>query len=341
MKSLILALPASLTLVALPACQPSTHERAEAPELPRVSVQTSAVTLREVAHRMETPGTIQPVESAMIAAKVTGTIDSLPVSLGQPVKKGDLLVSIIAGEISAKLLQAQAQLGQATRDLARERELLSKGASTSETVKALEDREKILQAVVSEAATMLSYTRITAPFDGVITHKLVNEGDLASPGLPLVQVENSSALEVETDIPEIIAILVEVGTKVEIIMPNGGWNGQAKITEMAPAADPVSRTFHAKIALPNDTPVRSGQFARVGLPGPPSEAILVPTTAVTTFGQIERIFTVEGERADLRIIKTGASYGDKLEVLTGLNPGEVIVTVSDRPLVDGQLVEVK
>ena len=340
MKSLIIPATVSLILTTLPACHRSTDESRETAELPTVSVQTAFVTLQTVANRVEIPGTIRPVDSAIISAKVIGTIDNIPVSLGQAVKRGDLLVSVIAGEISAKVLQAQAQLDQAMRDLARERELLTKGASTSETVKALEDRERILQAVVSEAETMLSYTRITAPFDGVITRKLVSEGDLASPGMRLLQIENSSALEVETDIPEILALLVEVGTEVEIIMPGGEWSGRASISELAPGADPISRTFNARIALPDDTPVRAGQFARVRLSGHPVDAILVPASAVTFFGQIERVFTVEGNRADLRIVKTGAVHGDQVEILAGLDAGTVIVVTADHPLVDGPPVEV-
>ncbi|RKX31819.1 MAG: efflux RND transporter periplasmic adaptor subunit [Verrucomicrobia bacterium] len=340
MKSLILAAPASLILLTLPACHQSTDESRETAEQPPVSVQTASVALQTVANRVEIPGTISPVDSAIISAKVIGTIDNIPVSLGQAVKRGDLLVNIIAGEISAKVLQAQAQLDQAVRDLARERELLNKGASTSETVKALEDRERILQAVVSEAETMLSYTRITAPFDGVITRKVVSEGDLASPGMRLLQIENSSALEVETDIPEILAPLIEVGTEVEVIMPGGEWNGRASISELAPGADPVSRTFNARIALPNDTPVRSGQFARVRLSGHPVDAILIPASAVTLFGQIERVFTVEGDRADLRIVKTGAVHGDQVEILAGLDAGDIIVVTADQPLIDGQPVEI-
>ena len=341
MKTLILAAPASLLLLALPACHKATHENRETTERPTVSVQTAVVAIQTVANRVEIPGTISPVDSAIISAKVSGTVDSLPVSLGQAVERGDLLVSIIAGEISAKVLQAEAQLDQAERDLARERELLTKGASTSGTVDALEDRKRILQAVVSEAETMLSYTRITAPFDGVITRKLVSEGDLASPGMHLLQIENSSALEVETDIPEILAALIEVGTEVDVIMPGGEWNGRARITELAPGADPVSRTFNARIALPGGTPVKSGQFARVRLSGHPVDAILVPASAVTSFGQIERVFTVEGDRADLRIVKAGALHGDQVEILAGLDSGDIIVVAADQPLVDDQPVEVK
>ncbi|MEZ5275964.1 MAG: efflux RND transporter periplasmic adaptor subunit [Opitutaceae bacterium] len=340
MKRTILTSSAVVFIFAASACHRPAHESDALPDLPTIQVNTTTVEIQTVRGREEIPGTIRPVDRAMIAAKVIGTIDSLPVSLGQRVSRGDLLVSILAGEISAKVLQAQAQLDQASRDLARERELLTKGASTSETVSGLENRVRIMQAAVSEAETMLSYTRINAPFDGVITRKLVNEGDLASPGLPLVEIENPDRLQVEIDIPEMLAQTVVVGTEVEVVMPGGEWTGLARIKELAPAADPVSRTFHAKVTVPANTPVRSGQFARVRLPGRQIEAILVPTSAVSYFGQIERVYVVEGNRADLRIVKSGASYGDRVEILSGLGNGDIIVVNPPAGLVDGQPLEI-
>lgn len=339
MKSQILLL--SLVSLAMAGCHRPSHESKEAPELPTVRVTTETVALETVRSREEIPGTIHSVDQAMISAKVIGTIDSMPVILGQEVSEGDLLVSIVAGEISAKVLQAQAQLDQTVRDLTRERELLTKGASTSETVAALEDGVRVLQAVVSEAETMLSYTKIRAPFDGVVTRKIASEGDLASPGMPLLEIENPRRFEVATDIPEMLARPDLVGAEVEVTMPGGEWTGLTVITEMAPAADPGSRTFHAKVAVPEGTPVRSGQFARIRLPGRPIETILVPASAVSRHGQIELVFTVEVDRADMRIVKTGTTYGDRLEILSGLGPDDVIITNSPAKLIDGQPVEIE
>jgi len=338
MKSQIL-IPSLILLVAS-GCQRPSPESVDGPEMPSIQVATEQVRLETVQSREEVPGTIRAVDRAMIAAKVTGTIDNLPVTLGQQVTKGDLLVRILAGEISAKVLQAQAQLDQSVRDLKRERELLTKGASTSETVAALEDGVRVLQAVVSEAETMLSYTRVTAPFDGVITRKLANEGDLASPGMPLLEMENPIRFEVATDVPELLAQTVEVGTEVEVTMPGGGWTAWSTITEMAPAADPASRTFHAKVDVPKGTAVRSGQFARIRLPGRPIEAILIPSSAVSRYGQIERVYTVEEGRVDLRIVKTGARYGDRIEVLAGLGPSDTLILNPPADLIDGQPVEI-
>src|SRR5664279_5272383 len=122
---------------------------------PPVRVRTALVRIEEVPMLTEVAGTVRPVQHAVIAAKVMGAIEELPVALGQRVKAGDLLVKISAGEISAKVLQAQSQLNMARRDLERERDLLTKNASTTEMVKGLEDRFAMTQAMVGEAETML------------------------------------------------------------------------------------------------------------------------------------------------------------------------------------------
>ena len=140
-------------------------------------------------------GTVQAAESASIAAKISGNITDILVSPGSRVKQGDLLASISAGEISAKLLQVQAQLQQATRNLAREQSLLKKNAATVEMVKTLEDTKKIAEAAYKGARTMLSYTSINAPFDGIITKKHTNVGDLATQSI-------AAPLEDEVDIAQ-------------------------------------------------------------------------------------------------------------------------------------------
>src|SRR5664279_5515035 len=136
----------------------SRHEETAAnaaANLPLASVRLAIVHVENVPTFTEVTGTVRPVQRAMIAAKVMGAIEELPVALGQRVKAGDLLVKISAGEISAKVVQAQSQLNMARRDLERERDLLSKNASTAEMVKGLEDRFAMTQAMVGEAETML------------------------------------------------------------------------------------------------------------------------------------------------------------------------------------------
>jgi RND family efflux transporter MFP subunit len=336
MKSL-LSLPL-LLLALLPGC--ARHEAAATatPALPPVKVRLATVQTVSLPHVTEVTGTIRPAHHAMLAAKVMGTIAELPVTLGQRVRQGDLLLRISAAEINAKVIQARSQLNLALRDLERERDLLAKGASTAEMVRSLEDRFTMTEAMVREAETMLSYTEIRAPFDGVVAHKFVNAGDLAGPGQPLLEVEGTDDFEIEAGIPESLAAALAVGTSLEIEAPRVAFTG--RLREISSTADAATRSVGVKVAVPAGTAVRSGQFARVLVPGATVPNLLVPVVALSLSGQMERVFVAgENRQAVLRLVKTGDTHGDLVEVLSGLSSGEKVVLNPPAGLHEGQPLE--
>ncbi len=328
-----------LFFLILPGCREG-EERAQAnfTESQPAKVTIVKVQEEEIGNQVEIMGTIQAAERAVIAARINGHIIALPVTLGSRVKAGERLIQISAGEISAKLLQATAQLNQAERNLNREQKLLKKDAATPEGVKTQEDAYKIAQASHKEARTILSYTNITAPFDGIITRKMANIGDLATPGKPLLHLENESNHQVLTDIPEAMVIKMRLGDTVTVSVPAAETTRIGTVAEIAPAADPLSRTATVKIHLPVISNLRSGQFARVFLTESLQKAIMVPIEAVLPFGQMERVFLVENDRARLRLVRTGRRENGKTEILSGLTPGDTIISHGNKNLQDGQKV---
>ena len=243
-------------------------------------VQVARAEERTAARQVELMGSLQATEQAEIAAKVSGSIVTLPVVLGSRVEKDDLLVEITAGEISARQRQARAQLEQARRNLDRERKLLARNAATPEAVKSLEDTLRIATAAYEEAGTMLEYTRILAPFAGLVTRKMANVGDLATPGKPLLQLENEARLQVITNIPESMIASVRPGDTLPVYVPPAGIQIIGTVAEVAPTADRLSRTAPVKIDVPADPKLRSGQFARLSVPMGKTESLRVPASAV-------------------------------------------------------------
>lgn len=323
-------------LLALSGC--GRHETAAPPPaLPTIAVRTAEVRAVTQVRQQEVSGTVRPVDRATLSPKIMGTITRVDAVLGQTVTAGQLLVEITAAEISAKVTQTDAALAQVNRDLARETQLLAQGASTTETVRNLEDRQRMLTAARAEARTFLDYTRVTAPFDGVITRKLVNAGDLAAPGQPLFEMEATGAYRVEVELPESLATLV-LGDTLDIRLDDRVVTG--RLAELSPAADATSRTVLAKFDLPAGTAVRSGQYARVAVPTETATALLVPADAVTLFGQMQRVFVVADGHAALRLVRTGAAHPGNIEILAGLNPGETVVVAPPALLRDGQPVEI-
>lgn len=329
----------SLTLFTGCQSEDKKHEQ-KAAALPVTEVTAMTVIPQKGHLQTEIVGTVKPANKAVIAAKVSGTIEKVSVVLGSTVKAGDTLVKISAGEISAKAVQAQAQMAQVRRNLEREKKLLQKNAATAENVKSLEEMYMVAEAVHREAVTMLGYTTITAPFDGVITKKVSNTGDLAIPGTPLLHMENISKLQIEASVPEALLLNVQSGNTVTVHIPVARLAVQGLISEVAPAADPLSRTATIKIDIDPQPQLRSGQFARVLLPGERKESLIAPSTAIRTFGQMEQMFVIDDNKARLRLVRTGAVMGDQTEILAGLEPGEMIVVSNISKLMDGQPVTI-
>lgn len=340
MKLVRVLLPFLVAAAFAAGCSQHDVASADLPDLPPAQVRVAPVESHELAVLAEVTGTVRPVQRATIAAKVMGTITDLPVTLGQTVRQGDMLLQITAAEISARVLQAQAQLNQAQRDLTRESTLLAQNASTPDTVKGLEDRVAMTAAMVREAEVMLDYATITAPFDGVIARQFADTGDLASPGMPLLEIEGTGAFEIHLGIPDSLASQLQLGAGLPVNVPTANLSFTGKLTEISSAADANTHTIPARIAVPGDIRVRSGQFARVQIPGAPTRVLLMPATAVTTLGQMDRVFVAVDQRAVLRLVKPGARRGESVEILSGLTAGEVVVINPSDTLREGQPLEI-
>jgi RND family efflux transporter MFP subunit len=341
MRPVKVFLPVSILVFCLLLALPGTTIRAEensARPLPAVKVRTAQVKTCDCLLQSQVVGTVQAVRQAAIAAKISGVIDKLPVVLGSRVNKGDLLVRIDAQEITARVLQAKAQLAQAQRNLAREEKLLRQHASTPETVKAMRDMLAIAEAGLREAKSMLAYTVIKAPFGGVITKKRANIGDLATPGMPLLNLEDPEHLQVVTAIPESKTRDIKLGKQLPVTLPAASMTVIGTVSELSLAIDPLSRTMPVKIDLPKQAnqSLKTGMFARITLPETPVPTIMIPEEAIVPFGQLNKVFIVNRNKAFLRLVRTGVRQNGLVEILAGLEPGEQIVISNNRLLVNGQ-----
>jgi len=333
-------LPAAIVLLAGCSKHPAASADAAA-ALPPAKVRVATVRTEQLPALTEITGTIRPLRRAALAAKVMGTIDDLPVVLGQRVAAGDVLVKISAAEITARVTQARSGLNAVRRDLERERDLLTKSASTADMVRGLEDRFAGAQAVLREAEVMLGYATLRAPFAGVVARKFVDAGDLASPGVPLIELEGTEAFQVEVAVPGSLAEKLNLGATLDIVVPAAGLAFTAALAELSSAADPGARSVLARFTVPAGTGVRSGQFARILLPGAPVRSVFVPAAALAPLGQMERIFVVsQNNRAVLRIVKSGATVSGRTEILSGLDDGERVIVAPPAGLREGQVLEI-
>ena len=324
-----------LPVLLLTAC--GKHEQNPSPSapLPTVTVKAEAVKWSPHTATEEVVGTVRSKQRAVVEAKVSGRVLEYTATPGAMVKAGDLLARLDVQEIQAKVDQARAMLDQAKRDFDRQKQLIASNATTRQEFDATEARVKIGTGAVSEAETMMSYAKVTAPFDGVVTRKLADVGDLAMPGKPLLEIEAPTSLRFEADLPEAILDHVKLGEKMPVRLAKVI---EGTVSEISPVADPVSRTFNVKLDLPPTEGLRTGQFGRVSVPVAEVKLLLVPQNAVLKRGQMELVFVAQNGKAALRLVKTGKVLEGRIEVLSGLEEGEQVIVSETAKLTDGQPV---
>ena len=331
---------AGLLAAAVAGCGKHEEDAATAAKAPPVAVAVTGVAVQSLWDEEEVVGNVEAAQRAVLSAKVTGVIDSLKVAPGARVARGEVLATIDAREIRARLDSAVAAQDQAKKDFARIERLLQSGSSTRQEFEAAMTRLRTADAGLVEARTMLQYTEIAAPFDGVVTRKLIEVGDLATPGKPLLEMENSSLLRFECQIPEALIDRVQMGAELPVAIDAAGAALTGKVSEIAPSASAGSRTFLVKLDLPPAEKLRAGQFGRVSVPVRERPAVLVVEGAVVRRGQIESVFVIEEGVARLRLVKTGRRHNGQVEIISGLAGGEKVASKDAHLLRDGAAVEV-
>ena len=227
-------------------------------------------------------------------------------------------------DVTARFRQAQASFGQ-----------------SEDMQKAAVQRVRQAEAALTSARVSAADAAVKAPFDGIVTAKMVDAGDLAAPGRPLLSLEKEGGHRVDIRLPEAYVHAVRPGQTAPIRI--GGTLQtpiEGVIDLVAPAADPDSRSFLVKVRLPSRGDLLSGMFARVEIIVGESQLMAIPSSAIVRQGQLTGLFVVTPENtARFRLIRTGRSLGDMVEVLSGLPDGTRFVVNPSPELVDGASVE--
>lgn len=204
-------------------------------------------------------------------------------------------------------------------------------------------RERTNQAkeMVSAGKAVFSDTSLTAPFNGTITARFVDPGDMAAPGTPLLSIEETGAMKVHLLVPETHIQNIHINDIVTVVFPSQKTETiKGKIITIDPSADPLTRSFQVKVVLPENTRVKSGMFARVKIPIGETGRILVPATAIVRHGQLTAVFIVDKDNiARFRLVRIGRTFGDDMEILSGLKLKDRYVADPGLKVVDGTIVE--
>ena len=228
-------------------------------------------------------------------------------------------------EISARFRQAEASFGQA-----------------QSMVEAARFRIQQAEAAVAGAGVSEKDARLFAPFDGVISAKLVDPGSLASPGAPLLKIESAEAFRVDMSVAESFLQYITLDQTVSVSIPAAGnLSVEGAVQAIYPAADASSRSFTVQVAIAFHPAIHTGMFSRVTLSRGNQKKLLIPSSALIQQGQLTGIFLLDSDHiARFRILRTGQTSGDMVEALSGIRPGDRFVVMPPPNLIDGLRVEV-
>ncbi len=214
-------------------------------------------------------------------------------------------------------------------------------AQTEAMVEAARSRVQQAQAAVQQAVLAKKDAQVRAPYDGQVVSKLIDAGDLASPGTPLLTVEQEGLFSADLVLPERHIQAVKVGQKVKVRVPAlDDLEVTGEVGRIIPAADTRSRSFEVKVVMPQSLNLKSGMFARVFLPIGGAGLLMVPESAVVHEGQLTGLFVVgEQNIAHFRLVRTGKMLGDRVEIISGIKEGQRYVSNVPVQLKDGMQVE--
>lgn len=336
---------------------------ARRPEVTGVTVE--AVEPSEAQEFYEAQGTVRAKTSSAVSSRVMGSVKSVLVKEGDRVRKGQLLVVLDDRDIRARLKAAEEGYSEAQsaleaavahRKLAevtygRYQSLYEQKALTEQEMDRIRTEKEVAQqsarraeaarsrsgAGLEEARAYLDFTRMKSPVTGVVTEKKIDTGSMAVPGQPLLVIEEP-AYRMDVNVDESRVESIRTGSEVDVEIPSLGRSVKGEVAEAVPAVEPSSRTFVVKIDL-RDGSLRSGLYGRARFPVGRRKALLVPAGAVVRKGQLTGLYRVDEKGVvSYRLILAGRSYGEMVEVLSGIAEGDRIVVAGVEHAVDGGIL---
>ncbi|MDC6404283.1 MULTISPECIES: efflux RND transporter periplasmic adaptor subunit [Maribacter] len=319
-----------------------------------ISVTTSTVTQNSNDPFLTVSGKVEAARSANISTRMMGYVDKIYVQVGEKVTNGQLLLSVNNADVSAKLAQVNAGIAEATaaytnaeKDYNRFTALFKENSASQKELDDVTAHYTMAKARLESAKQMknevnaqMGYANIRAPFSGVVTNKFINTGDMANPGMPLLEVEAPGTYQVLAMVPESEISEVKNDTHVTVLIKSLEKIVKGTVTEVSTSSKNTGGQYMVKVVLEKtDIPMLSGMYATVQFPvskKASKAAVMVPIDVLVKNGSLTGIYTVsESNTALLRWLRLGRTLGDKVEVLSGLAHDEEYIVSSEGKLYNG------
>jgi RND family efflux transporter MFP subunit len=309
-------------------------------ERPTVTGETFVAAVGDVPRVVEATGLVVSAREVVLAGKVLAAVKTLNAREGARVAAGDLLMTLDDRELAAEVERAEAERRHATSRLERLRSVATEGLVAPQTMEDAERSLRVADASRDAAVALLASSVIRAPFHGVVTERYIEIGDMATPGRPLLKVEDSRDLRLEVTVAGDEAGLIQPRQPVEAVIDALGSEPLAgTVAVIVPRAEAATQSVTVKVDLPRVPGLQGGLYGRARFTVGRDTALTVPTSAVSSIGALDRIYVVGTDGVlRARLVRVGRRYGERVEVRAGLEPGERVLADAGRG-VDGARFE--
>lgn len=308
-----------------------------------VAVEAVTVRAARTSQDIRALGSLQSDESVQITPEIAGRITKIPLVEGGPVKAGDVLVHLDDSLAQAEVTDAEARMEFAKSNLGRANTLAKTGNVTERARDEASTNAETARAAVELAKVRLAKHSVLAPFSGIAGIRRVSPGAYVSAGQPIVNLEKIDALKIDFKVPELFLSDVRTGQKVDVMVDAiPGRTFPAEIYAIDPHLDVNGRalSIRARLANPN-LELRPGLFARIEIKGLAQRSVvLAPESAIVPIGNQKVVYRVENGRAVETAVELGGRKEGMVEVVSGLEPGAMVVTAGQQKIRDGAIIEV-
>jgi membrane fusion protein (multidrug efflux system) len=331
-----------LTLLLLTSCSQQPEQATKTKDQQQKHlVELRKAERKAIGFSREQAGSLRIRRQVRIFSQEEGRIIDLPFYEGDPVEQSQWVAALDDAILQAELAKAAASLGQAQLDLQRLEKLAAQKLTAEDTLARAKTALNVAQAEHSLLATRLTYTRIHAPFAGLISQRLIEPGDIATRNQHLLTIIDPYSLIAEVNVSELLLPLLQVGDPVEIrIDALGEQRFPGHIQRIHPEVNPVSRQAIIEARFDSIPALaRGGQLARVIFSTPERERLMVPFTSVQRDTKGEYLYLSREGKAHKSRITTGLRIGDEVSIEQGLQPGDDVIVRGFMNLHEGKGVQ--
>ena len=348
----LVSIPACILVFLLAGCSgdPPVYSK---PPCKTFRLPTTKVKIEKIPTFFITTGSVVSDARVDVSSRITGFIKDIAVHEGDVVSMGQLLVTLdeedVEGairRIDATVGKAEAALSDAETDLERYEALFARGSASDNALRKIRLQRDVADNSLLEAKAAFktaiwqrNYTRIVSPVDGIVVERQKRNGDLATPGIPILTVESAHALLFETYVPETRVANIQTGDKVDVDIDALAKTMKGTVMRIVPSGDPITRRYLVKISMPVTDRLLPGMFGRTRYCTGYEDSPVINRSALVVRGGLRGVFVLDQQNlVRFRWLRFAREWPERLEVSAGLDGGEIIVAVNQPDLREGDII---